>query len=81
MIAKELYDDLQALLRVAGLVVMSAYEKVVMINNLLVSIVSNKAAQPVLNVDLRSLLPESEEVVRKADSGSGLSAALLSVDD
>ena len=57
---------------------LSAYEKVAMINNLLVSIVSDKAAQPVINVDLRSLLPEIKETVRKAasdwDSGAAQSA-------
>lgn len=37
-------------------VALSDYEKVAMINNLLVSIVSDKSAQPVINVDLRSLL-------------------------
>lgn len=127
MIAKELHDDLQARLSVAGLEVidarlthlayatevasamlqrqqagavlaakqkivdgavgiaqlavtqinnqtgveMSAYEKVAMINNLLVSIVSDKAAQPVINVDLRLLLPDLEEAVRKPAPGSG----------
>ncbi|MBS3948493.1 MAG: hypothetical protein KGZ57_09405, partial [Dethiobacter sp.] len=55
---------------------LSAYEKVAMINNLLVSIVSDKAAQPVINVDLRSLLPEIEETVRKAGAGSGSAVAL-----
>jgi len=50
---------------------MSAYEKVAMINNLLVSIVSDKAAQPVINVDLRLLLPDLEEAVRKPAPGSG----------
>ena len=54
---------------------LSTYEKVAMINNLLVSIVSDKAAQPVINVDLRSLLPEIEETVRKAGAGSGSAAA------
>lgn len=50
---------------------MSAHEKVSMINNLLVSIVSDKAAQPVINVNLRSLLPEIEEIVKKhTDSDS-----------
>ena len=38
---------------------LSAYEKAAMIDNLLVSIVSDKAAQPVINVDLHSLLPEA----------------------
>jgi len=36
----------------------------------------DKAAQPVINVDLRSLLPEIEETVRKAGTGSGSAAAL-----
>ncbi len=44
---------------------MTAYEKVSMINNFLVSIVSDKAIQPVINVNLRSLLPEIEEFVKK----------------
>jgi hypothetical protein len=43
------------------------YEKVAMINNLLVNIVSDKAAQPVINVDLRSLLPETEKSARKTE--------------
>ncbi len=54
---------------------LSAYEKVAMINNLLVSIVSDKAAQPVINVDLRSLLPELEEAMGKRESAGGTASA------
>lgn len=56
---------------------LTAYEKVAMINNLLVSIVSDKAAQPVINVDLHSLMPEIEETVRKAASSAQGPAAAL----